>query len=365
MFHVAALLFILWAGAAQLFFHFGEPLPGKFLTFIQLFLVLWMIWELATTRQRQLGLLVAYVLGAYVGAIDTLLLYRKAGAALRRFAAGDPNELAMALALALPMAWYLGMTHRRPLIRWLARGYLPIGLVAIGLTGSRGGLLVSLTGLLIVPLSMTRLSPARMAGAIALLVVSGVFAVKYVPETIVDRLATTGTELEDAKFGGRFKIWKAGLEAFTKRPIDGYGTSSFILIIKPRMGSRAQVAHNSYLSLLVEQGLIGFVLYMGMFVAVFLAVLNLPALERRFALVLLAAAALSISPLTWEDSKAVWFILAALLGLAKAPVTWHGPPVPQPRLQQARPDAAVGGSGRSPLGQLRLPARNFPGDDPA
>jgi O-antigen ligase len=323
-FHRAALLFVIWAGAAQLFFHFGEPLPGKFLTFVQLFLVLWMIWELAVSRRRQLGLMTAYVLGAYVAALDTFILYQKEGGSLRRFAAGggDPNELAMLLALALPMAWYLGMTHRRTLIRWVCRGYLPLGLVAIGLTSSRGGMLVSMTGLLIVPLTMTKLTPGRLIAAVAILALSGAAAVTYIPETSLERLATTGAEVEDARFGGRLKLWVAGVEAFMQKPVLGHGTSSFILVVKPRLGSLAQVAHNSYLSLLVEQGIVGFLLYMSMLIAVFLSLLRLPALERRFTLVLLAALALAMFPLTWEHSKAAWCVLALILGLSQASAGW-------------------------------------------
>ena len=54
-----------------------------------------------------------------------------------------------------------------------------------------------------------------------------------------------------------------------------------------------------------------------------LAVLRLPVLERRFALVLLATLAVAMLPLTWEDHKQVWFILAVLLGMSQAPgVGW-------------------------------------------
>src|SRR5882724_1280951 len=46
-FHVAALLFIIWVSAGQLLFHGGERLPFKYWTYVQLMLVLLIIWELA------------------------------------------------------------------------------------------------------------------------------------------------------------------------------------------------------------------------------------------------------------------------------------------------------------------------------
>jgi O-antigen ligase len=318
--HVAALAFWMWAGFGLLLFSGSPKIPDKYWTYGQLFLVLWMVWELAPTERRQRGLFLAYVLGGYVAALDTLRLFRTEAGVMRRFAAGgaDPNDLAMVLALGLPMAWYLGMTYGNPILRWICRGYVPISLVAIGLTGSRGGLLATTAALLIVPLSMTRLSPGRMAMAIFLLGLAGSLAIAYTPETLIQRMATTTTELERGHIGGRGKIWKAGLEAFAQRPVFGYGTSGFINAVYPILGSMAKVAHNSFLSVLVEQGLVGLMLYLTMFLAVFRSVIGLRLLERRFALVLLMTLGCAMFPLTWEHRKVVWFILAGLLGFSEA-----------------------------------------------
>jgi O-antigen ligase len=363
-FHVAAFLFVVCTGGELLFVNF-RGLPHKYWTFVQLFLVLLMVWELAATWRRQLGLLTAYVMGSHVAALATLLAYRRMAGLMRRYAAGsfDPNDLAMTLALALPMAWYLGMNYRQPLLRWACRAYLPLGLVAIGLTGSRGGMLACMVALLVVPLTLTKLSPGRVAAGIAMLGLAGTLAVVYVPQKIVARLATTGSEVEGLSFGGRFKLWKAGLNAFTQQPFLGYGTATFKQTITPQLGSLAQVAHDSFISVLVEEGLLGFVLYMAMLLAAFRAVLSLPLLERRFALVLLATLGVAMLPLTWEDSKAVWFVLAALVGVARgypypagstayAEVPAYAPTLARPR---ARP---------RPLAPSRLRAEEARPDSP-
>jgi O-antigen ligase len=338
LFHVAALLFVSWAGITLLFFSTARTIPLGFWTLVQLFLMVWMIWELAPTRRRMIGLLLAYVLGAYVAVLGTLMLYRREAGALRRYsAAGDPNDLAMTLALALPIAWYLGMTYRQPLLRWVCRAYLPLGLLAVAFTASRGGMLVSVVALSIVPLTMTKLSPGRLATAVGVLALSGALAVTYVPDRIMQRLATTGAEVEEGRLGGRLKLWQAGLKAFAQKPVVGYGTSGFKRAIDPWLMQRSQVAHNSYLSVLVEQGMLGFLLFSMMGVAVFMAVLRLPPLERRFALVLFAALATAMLPLTWEDRKAAWFILAALVGFSKAPPAWHAAGERQPFGSRAVP----------------------------
>ncbi len=319
--HGAALLFVLAAGLdLLLFYHSGYRAPAKYYTYIQLLLMVWMIWELAPQRSRVLNLFLAYVLGAYVASIQTLLVYRSSGGGLRRFAAGgvDPNDLAMTLALGLPMAWYLSLAYRKPLLRWICRGYLPVAVLTIGLTGSRGGLLASIVALTIVPLSMTRLSPGRLVITIAMLFLSGALAVAYVPERIVERLATTSTEVEDLSLGGRFKLWRAGLRALPEHPLLGYGTSGYITAISPQLGPASQVAHNSFISVLVEQGLVGLTLFLAMFASAYRAVRRLPLVERRFGLVLMATLVVAMLPLTWEHRKPVWFILAALVGLSQA-----------------------------------------------
>jgi O-antigen ligase len=355
--HVSGMLFVLWSGFALLALHVNG-IPQKYYTFVQLFAVLWMIWELAPTKKRLVGLLLAFVLGSYVAALDTVLLFRRAGSALKRFSAGgaDPNYLAMTLALGMAMAWYLALTAQRPVLRWVCRGYLPIGLVAIGLTGSRGGLLATMVALTIVPLTMTKLSPGRMAAAMVVLVVAGSLAVAFVPERLIQRFQSTGTEVEDLSFGGRFKLWVAGVHVFVEKPILGVGTSGYKNAITPALGNAAQVAHNSYLSVLVEEGIPGFLLFYSMFVATFFSLLRLPLLERRFTLVLLATLMLTMAPLTWEDHKAVWFVLAALIGFANVGYESVRQPVPVP--QPVRPPLARARPAPRPFGApLRTPRR--------
>jgi O-antigen ligase len=118
------------------------------------------------------------------------------------------------------------------------------------------------------------------------------------------------------------------------------------------------VAHNSFISVAVETGIVGLLLYLGMFFAVFLALMRLPSFERRFTLVLLAALMVAMMPLSWDDQKSVWFVLALLLGLSQAPgvgaprimrpaAQVQTPPVARPPLS-ARPGAGAMRFSRDP-----------------
>jgi O-antigen ligase/polysaccharide polymerase Wzy-like membrane protein len=339
-FHVAGLLFVIWTGIGVWVLFGGGQIPMKLYTFVQLFAVVWIMWELAPSVKRMRGLLTAFLLGAFVPAIATILLYLRVGGALRRFSAGgaDENSLAMTLALAFPMGWYLSMTTERPVLRWLCRAYVPVGLFAAALSGSRGGMLAFLVALLVVPLTM-KLSPGRLMAAIALLGLSGALVVAYVPDTVIERLGTTGESLESGSLGGRFRFWVAGVDAFTRQPLMGYGVGGFVRAITPELGSEARVAHNSFLSVLVEEGLVGLILYMTMLLSVFYYILHFPPFERRFGLVLLMTLGTAMLPLTWEHEKVAWFVMAALVGISSMQASGPSGTARQPLLRRT---AALG-----------------------
>ncbi len=356
LFHMAAFLFVVWTGFGVWYFGM-QVVPQKLYTFAQLFIVLCLVWELASTPKSQAGILAAYVLGSCVPAIATIVLYVQEGGSGRRFSAGgaDANNLAMTLALGLPIAWYLGTTARNPVMRWIFRAYIPLCILATALSGSRGGLLTLMVALLVIPLTIT-LSAGRLTAAIALLALSGAITVAYVPEAVVERLGTTGSEVEDASFGGRFKLWVAGVHAFTRKPLMGYGVSGFIPAVKPELGPMALVAHNSFLSILVEEGLIGLMFFLIMLLSIFQSILRLPHLERRFALVLFATLGIAMMPLTWEDSKAAWLIMAMLVGMSTLRVTASRAAQPVQRQMTRRPLP------RQPVEGLRPSARDLRGN---
>src|SRR5512141_587255 len=65
LFQVAALMFVTWTGFTTWWLHM-PAIPQKFYTFVQLFVVLWLLWELAPTVKRMRGLVTAFALGAFV-----------------------------------------------------------------------------------------------------------------------------------------------------------------------------------------------------------------------------------------------------------------------------------------------------------
>ncbi len=314
-FHVFAALFVLWAGATSLWSVDPDATQTVFLTYLQLLVLAWLIWEVAWSPDRQRALFQAYVLGAGVAAVLTIHDYLSGVIALDtvagRFAAlnQDPNDLGLTFALGLPMAWYVSLSQARG--AWLWRLYLPLAITAILLTGSRGAVLTGLVGLSIIPWTLRRMNLRTKVALYALAAGSLVLASYLVPNASLARIASTRADIEAGYFGGRGPVWLAGLEVAREHPLVGVGAGGYPEAVEPTI-HQGMVAHNVLLSILVEDGTVGFLLFVAMLVALLTPLRHLPALHRRLSIVLLLTLAVGTMALSWDHRKQFWFVLGML-----------------------------------------------------
>jgi O-antigen ligase len=328
LFHILAACFVLWGGLTVTWSVDPERTVSSFATAVQAAALSWLVWELAGTPKLRRGLLQAYVLGAYVSTVFTIVNYELGIASTEsvgdRFVAEgfNPNVLGFLLVLALPIAWHLGITQQSAILRWINRLYLPAGMVGVLLTGSRSALIGAAVALILVPLTLGRLSPGMKAGVLSVVVAMVVTTAVYVPETTWARLSTTKEEITSGTLNERTTIWKAGLQLFPRYPIGGVGTGAFATAVKPFLGSKMG-AHNTYLSVLIEQGVIGFALFSLMFLAIFFHARAVPPEERRFVLVLLLTLCVGLVPRAAEFKKVTWLMLGLLLAPSTAAALAH------------------------------------------
>ena len=314
-FHVFAVLFVLWAGATSLWSVDPEATQTVFLTYLQLLVLVWLISEIAWSPARQRALFQAYVLGAGVAAVLTIHDYLSGVFALDtvagRFAAlnQDPNDLGLTFALGLPMAWYVSLSQARG--AWLWCLYLPLAITAILLTGSRGAVLTGLVGLSIIPWTLRRMRLRTKVALYALAAGSLVLASYLVPNASLARIASTRADIEAGYFGGRGPVWLAGLEVAREHPLVGVGAGGYPEAVEPTI-HQGMVAHNVLLSILVEDGTVGFLLFVAMLVALVTPLRQLPALHRRLSIVLLLTLAVGTMALSWDHRKQFWFVLGML-----------------------------------------------------
>ena len=241
-----------------------EPLAtlGKMRGYFQEMMIVWLVWEFAERPRDLRSLVQAYVAGAWVLAALTLANFSSAEAIaagqIRFVAEGqDPNDVARYLDLGFPLAALLLNSERSWPGRVLALGYLPLGLVAVVLTASRGGFLavvVALGGCAM--LLMKSHAKGVLAGALATPVLAA--ALWFVlPHETFERLATIPSQLQGGDLNQRINIWAAGWDAFARSPLVGTGAGTFV---NAAGTSPIDTAHNTPLSILVGGGLIAFFL---------------------------------------------------------------------------------------------------------
>lgn len=201
----------------------------------------------------------------------------------------DPNDIAYALDSLLPLM--IVYAHwRTGLARLALVGLALLGVVAILLTGSRGGaigLLVVALGAAVFPLRkgregvLVRFSLGSALVRLAGLLIVGAMVWSCLPTETRERMATLldlGSDYNNdtSLKGSRIVIWRKDIAAALKRPI-GYGLGSAELV-DGLNGGQYRTSHNSVVEAFVELGFLG----LGLFVYTYVSSWkNLRALQLR------------------------------------------------------------------------------------
>jgi O-antigen ligase len=289
--------------------------------------MLWLIWDQCRGESAQRQLLHAYVAGAVVASVYTIVRYAlNQQTYWRRYAAAgfDPNDLGLTIALAVPLALYLAM--KGGWTAWLYRGAIVLIEIAVLLTASRTALVVTVLSFSFVLLAWRESRPLQRAAAVALLLLLGAGTLALAPRASRERLATLPEELAGGTLHNRTRIWKTGLKALKQHPVVGVGAGAYPEAVKPWLGvpgipGHEYVAHNTFLSVLVESGLIGFTLFGALLAAVSLFIWALPGAGRALWISTAAVWAVGVCTLTWEYRKPTW-LLIALVSTAWARAFW-------------------------------------------
>ena len=166
---------------------------------VQVMMVVWLAWEFTGSADDLRDLLRAFVAGSWILAALTLASLASPGAAgqVRFVAEGqDPNDVARFLDLGLPMAALLFDSESHWPGKLLAFGYLPVGLLGVLVTASRGGFLAALVALAGCLLLIVR-SHVRAAAVTALSLPAFAAALWFVvPRATLQRIATIQQQLQ-------------------------------------------------------------------------------------------------------------------------------------------------------------------------
>jgi len=308
------LAFYLWFCCS----YFWTVDPDETLTrlrgFFQEMMTVWLVWEFAETPSDLQNLLRAYVAGSWVLALLTLSNFSSpeaiAAGQFRFVAEGqDPNDVARYLDLGFPLAALLLNCEPRWPARLLALGYLPLGLVAVVLTASRGGFLAAVVALAGCGILLAR-NHARgvLAGTLALPGIA-VALWFFVPHETFERLATIPGQLQGGDLNQRMNIWTFGWQAFAHTPLLGSGAGTFVSA--SRIASM-NTAHNTALSIIVTGGLIALCLFTAIVALALRSILRTHGpLQLAFATAL-GVWFITTLDATVEENRTTWLLLALI-----------------------------------------------------
>ena len=168
----------------------------------------------------------------------------------------NPNEFGMIIALATVALIGLGLdkTLRSTRVRvTFVAMCLPL-LTALVRTGSRNGILIFLVGVALYPLPYRRSKRKMTAIMWAAISVIGIIVMVVRDPIALSRWQRT---YESGDTAGRDKIFTASAAMISEKPFFGWQPIVFNYELGPRVGKLRRDAHNLYLHLLMEVGLLG------------------------------------------------------------------------------------------------------------
>jgi O-antigen ligase len=335
-FMIAVYLFVLWNVASVFWSSNVQTTFSQATTWVQLFVFIYILWDLFRTRELVTAGLQAYVLGAYV-AIGIAIFNFIGGNAFyetyQRFGPGgvNPDGFGFAIALAIPMAWYLGVRGgplESNLLRFVNYFYIPAAFFGLALSGTRAALIAALPGMAYGLFSLAKMRlRARIAAFV--LVAVGILALLPVVQPLrsFQRLGTTVSEINEGDLNMRVPIWQEGLDLLVDRPVLGVGAGAYSLV-----NDLDKEAHNSFLSVAVEVGLIGFVLFGFIVIIAATEAWDRLRFESGFWLTLILVWGIGASSLTWEDRRSTWLVLTLVVvaaNLTNPKYGYRSPPPPE------------------------------------
>ena len=224
----------------------------------------------------------------------------------------DPNEMAMVHCFAIAMSLYLMRINKTKVWRILNAATAILCVASILFTGSRTAT-IAVVLLILINFLIARKKIGGFASGlvVTLLLMFSVYyvSVNYLDDTILERYTTMGSEIEEGTMANRTLIWNDCINAFLNADafnmLFGYGCNT-----TPLFTLRGYDAHNVFLKVLVEYGIVGEVLFLYLWYFFIKSAMQLKERDDKFlTLSLLAMIFISFLTLSWMYNILVWIVL--------------------------------------------------------
>jgi len=279
------------------------PLAAKELAkWVELLVILLIVTDVVSRTGRHNHILVACLLSAGVaqailGAYQFLTRSGPEFFAFGRFLRAygtfeQPNPFGGYMGLILPLALALVLgSHSHeypPWLKWLALGSLAVTGAGLAMSGSRGAWLGAAASISILTVAYGRQGRLFLLVGVLLVGAAGVLGgAALIPDQVIDRITgfvplvsglgagrtVTGIEVTDANYANleRLAFWQAAADMWSDRPWLGVGIGNYQAAYAqyslPKWRTALGHAHNYYLNIAAETGLLGLSAYLALWTA--------------------------------------------------------------------------------------------------
>ena len=319
-FHLLMVVFFIWASLTYFWSINQDSSKVAIFTYAQLAVMVWLVYQYSTKVKEVHALMHAFVLGALIAICSTIYSYLSgASVAYQRYAASgfDANDMAVIIALSIPMAWYISLNLENKYAITFYRLFPLAALFGILVTASRAGFIVAMIATTYILTTYYFMSFRSRLFVLLAGIVVVIAAFPYLPIESFARLETIGTSISQADIGSRVAIWQAGLAYLSNSTFFGLGSlwgigaGSFRYAVVPYLGGE-YAPHNVYLSILVELGAIAFLMFLTILMYSVKNAMQMPRLQRNLWLTLLAIWSVAAFTLNIEWRKETWLLFALL-----------------------------------------------------
>lgn len=242
---------------------------GTLISYLMWFLVYLFAIQIPVKKLDIVYLIGAFIVGALICSLLVIIFRHEYGfKGSGRFSIAifgheemDPNYLASYLVIGGALSFYNAIgkdkTTKRKILLYICFFIIS---TAIILTGSRAGVLsyiICLCGCLpkIIYNNRNKFNPERLVGLMIVILIALGILIGFLPDNIKERIFHMN--LQDGSNSLRLAHWKAALECFIQKPLLGYGPVHTVDILANVAGHKGD-AHNTYLTYLLQFGIVGF-----------------------------------------------------------------------------------------------------------
>ena len=283
-------------------------------TTFQLLLLTFLFCVIIDNKARLIAIYQAYVVGGMIGAgiVFTNFLRGIESGYLRY---GIENltidAVGVFLSISLPFAAYLSKYSKTKIVRLINLFAIPLIFYGIFLTATRTAFIVGILGLMYW-LFTQRKASFKVKSIVGIAMVSAFIAViMFAPKASIERVFSTTESITQGTLNNRSIIWGGSIEQWKEAPIIGVGLGALGNALS-REHVNYNAAHNSFVHILTENGILGLLLFLMVNITLLIYLLHTPINEKAFLFSLLMVMLVSQLATHLQTEKITWFVYAMI-----------------------------------------------------